>query len=185
MSRLRPLEPSEMTPEARAIVEGYSVRFGFVPELVRSTAHSPPMAQAIWDLVSTVLIHGRLPRVLKELIILFVAHRQKSPYVLQIRAVQLSKLGLRLDSMMKIAENPEGADLPIRDRELLLFADRLAFDPHSLGAPDFQRLREHGLTDAEIGEVVAIASLALTACKLADGLGVTSDSGLEKLLPPD
>ena len=62
-------------------------------------------------------------------------------------------------------------------------ADRVADDATSIGDSDLQRLREFGLTDGEIMDVVLAAAVRCFFSKTLDALGVLPDAFYGELEP--
>ena len=62
-------------------------------------------------------------------------------------------------------------------------ADRVADDATSIGEADLQRLRDLGLTDAEIMDVVLAAAVRCFFSKTLDALGVLPDAFYGELEP--
>ena len=88
-------------------------------------------------------------------------------------------------SLVKIAEDPTGATLEDRDREVFEFASKVARDASSISAADVGRLREAGLADADVADVVfAVAARAFFA-KVLDGLGAQLDVETAANFEPD
>ena len=62
-------------------------------------------------------------------------------------------------------------------------AERVVDDASSLGDADLQRLRDLGLSDTEIMDVVLAASARCFFSKTLDGLGVQPDASYNELAP--
>ena len=185
MSHLPLVQDEDATPEVRQIFQGLRRELGYdlVPNLFRALANFPPLLVAIGDLIQRTLLAGRLPRTLKELISLCVAVRRDCPYCKSFQAVQLRNLGLRREILVGICTDPGNAELPARDRSVMMFATRFAEEPESIGEPDFEALREQGLTQDDIAETVAMATLALVLTTLANGLGLELDEAIAEKVP--
>ena len=64
----------------------------------------------------------------------------------------------------------------LRLRDMLLFGLKCARDPRTVGEPDIRALRAHGLSDAEIVELIAMSGLAVYANIMADATAVPPDA---------
>jgi alkylhydroperoxidase family enzyme len=62
-------------------------------------------------------------------------------------------------------------------------AERVVDDATSIGEADLQRLRDLGLSDAEIMDVVLAAPARCFFAKTLDALGVLPDAGYRELEP--
>lgn len=65
---------------------------------------------------------------------------------------------------------------PIKIREIIKFGVKCSRDPRSLDSQDFANLQRHGLTDAEIVEVIGMSALAVYANIMADATGIEPDA---------
>lgn len=75
--------------------------------------------------------------------------------------------------MQAIAEDWRSAELDLRLRAILTFAEKLTLEPQSIRKSDLGPLRHAGLDDRAILEVVGVTAYFNYVNRLADGLGVT------------
>ncbi len=80
--------------------------------------------------------------------------------------------------------NPAHLDSLVRDvtsigdpklRDMIIFAVKCSKDPQSLIEADYEQLRQHGLGQAEIVEIISMAALAVYANIIADATGMDAD----------
>lgn len=185
MPHLPPVGDEEATHEVREVFDALRTALGYdlIPILFRTVANCPALLAAISDLTNRTLLAPRLPSTLKELIILCVALRRECSYCRDIHAARLLGLGLSREILLGICADPDNAALPACDRAVMMFATRFAAEPGSVGESDFDALREQGLTQDDIAEVVAMASLALVLTTLANGLGPELDEPIAEMVP--
>ena len=88
-------------------------------------------------------------------------------------------------TMRVVAADPSGADLDATDRAVMDFATLVARDASSITRADVQRLRDHGLSDPEIVDVVLAAAARGFFTKVLEGLGVQADAQLGEMFDPD
>jgi hypothetical protein len=69
----------------------------------------------------------------------------------------------------------------IKLRDMILFAVKCSRDPRSLVETDFANLRQHGLKDSEILEVIALSALAVYANIMADATAMDDDEMFNKI----
>jgi alkylhydroperoxidase family enzyme len=72
----------------------------------------------------------------------------------------------------------DAVDLAVMD-----LAERVVVDATSIEEDDLQRLRDLGLTDAEIMDVVLSAAARCFLAKTIDGVGVRADAEFQELAP--
>jgi alkylhydroperoxidase family enzyme len=88
-------------------------------------------------------------------------------------------------TMRAIAADPSGSALDATDRAVMAFAALVARDASSITAGDVQQLRDNGLTDGEIADVVFAAAARGFFTKVLDALGVQADVELGRAFDPD
>ena len=59
---------------------------------------------------------------------------------------------------------------------MILFALKCARDPRSLTNADYEKLQQHGLTQSETVEIIAMSAFAVYANIVADATGMEPDS---------
>ena len=64
----------------------------------------------------------------------------------------------------------------------MAFAKKCATDPHSLGDADYENLREQGISDEEIVEIIALAALGNYLDTIADALKLEVDEAIAQAL---
>lgn len=64
---------------------------------------------------------------------------------------------------------------------MILFAVKCSREPQSLTEGDFENLRQHGLKQSEIMEVIAMSALAVYANIIADATALEVDEMLSQL----
>lgn len=87
------------------------------------------------------------------------------------------------EPVREIAIDHHAAGLDEVDVAIMDLADQVAGDATSIGDDELQRLRELGLTDAEIMDVVLTAALRCFFSKTLDALGVLPDAFYRELEP--
>ncbi len=88
-------------------------------------------------------------------------------------------------TMRAVAADPSGANLDATDRAVMDFATQVARDASSITAADVQQLRDHGLSDPEIVDVVLAAAARAFFTKVLDALGVQADVQLGETFDPE
>jgi uncharacterized peroxidase-related enzyme len=116
-----------------------------------------------------------------ELATLAAARRLRSSYCcLAHGKVLLEDFG---EPVREIALDHRAAGLDEVDVAVMDLAERVADDATSIGDADLQRLRDLGLSDAEIMDVVLAAAVRCFFSKTLDALGVLPDAFYRELEP--
>jgi hypothetical protein len=71
MPRIPILEHDDASSNVKAVYEDFRGRMGFpaAPNFIKSQGHSDSVVKGTWDLVRNVLVTGRLPRQVKEMML--------------------------------------------------------------------------------------------------------------------
>ena len=66
-------------------------------------------------------------------------------------------------------------------RDIIQFALKCSRNPQSLTESDYEKLRQQGLKQSEIVELIAMSALAVYANIIADATGMEPDEMFEKI----
>jgi alkylhydroperoxidase family enzyme len=116
-----------------------------------------------------------------ELVTLAAAHRLRSSYCCLAHGTVLQE---RFDeSVLEIALDHHAAGLDEIDVAAMDLAERVVDDAASIGDTDLQRLRDVGLSETEIMDVILAAAARCFFSKTLDALGVLPDASYRDLEP--
>jgi uncharacterized peroxidase-related enzyme len=182
MPRISPLEHDLASTEVKAIYDDFYRRMSFPgpPNFIKSQGHSVSVAQGTWDLVRNVLVGGRISRISKEMMFVAISHDRQCRYCEAAHIACCRMLGVDkklLDSLVDGIESMHDPKL----RDIILFGLKCARHPQSLTEADFAGLRNHGLNDSDIVEVIAMSGLAVYANIMADAIGMEPDKMFAEL----
>ena len=179
MSRFSMPPPGEVDDPVVTRVYGEIERelgFGIVPNVFRAMASSPPFLEANWNLFRAIVLHGALPRVLKEMIGVVVSAVHESDYARLVHLHSLSVQGVSegvLAALTRGSVEIEGLN-PLT-AATLRFARRAAERPAGLTDADFALLRGVGLSEEEILEVIAAIQVFTAINLFTDAADVELD----------
>lgn len=139
-----------------------------------------PEVYAAWgELLGSIKANMDLRRY--ELATLAAAQRLRSSYCsLAHGKVLIEQFG---EPVLQIATDRSAAGLDEVDLAVMDLAERVVDDATSIGDADLQRLRDLGLSDAEIMDVVLAAAVRCFWTKTLDALGVQADPSYRELEP--
>ena len=139
-----------------------------------------PDVYAAWgELLGAIKANMDLRRY--ELATLAAARRLRSTYCsLAHGKVLLEQFG---EPVLQIATDRSAAGLEEVDLAVMDLAERVVDDATSIGDSDLQRLRDLGLSDPEIMDVVLTAAVRCFWTKTLDSLGVQADASYRDLDP--
>jgi uncharacterized peroxidase-related enzyme len=177
--------PEESTVEGD-VAEWYQRQrdaWGYLPNYAAAFATRPDVAQA-WNTLNNA-IRGPMERRRFELATIAAARAYRSTYCMAAHCKFLRDACDDETTMRAIAADPSGASLDATDRAVVDFATQVAQDASSITADDVQRLRDHGLDDPEIVDVVLAAAARAFFTKVLDALGVQADVQLGETFDPE
>jgi uncharacterized peroxidase-related enzyme len=186
---IRPLPDDEVTG---AVAEAYKADLaedGYVSNVSRAFSHRPD-ALAAWiglkDAVTSSMDRRRY-----ELVTIAAARRVRSSYCMLAHGSVLASAFFDADQVRDIALDHHAAgldevdvavmDLADKVAAVMDLADKVAADASSVTQADVDRLRELGLSDADVFDVVAAAAMRCFFTKVVDGLGFQPDSAYAEL----
>jgi uncharacterized peroxidase-related enzyme len=173
MAFVETIPEDDASGDVAEIYDGMREQFGYVPNLVRVFSLRPEVYRAWLQLNGAVKAHD-LRRY--ELATLAAARRLRSSYC----ALQHGKvLAQQFLSFEDVPALPEGLDEA--DRAVMELAEKVVDDATSVTQADIDRLRELGLSDAEIVDVVLAAAVRCFFSKTLDALGVAPDAAYADL----
>jgi len=181
-----PAEGSELSAIYREIVDAgwVGAEQGVPANVVTAFSERPDILRAMWAFTKGTLMSGVLPPTVKEMIAMTVAVHNDCRYCSVAHTNALEAMGVPTRVIESCARDPEFAELPPTQRALLKFALKAANDPKSVTDADFQSLRECGLSDGEITEVVMTVGCASFLDFFAEISGIAPD-GEEVASSPD
>jgi uncharacterized peroxidase-related enzyme len=153
----------------------------FVPNFFKTLAHAPAALEGTWNVNRDVGNRGLLPTALKEMVFVAISAARNCQYCTTAHLAFCALLGVDAATLTLLDTNIDAIE-PQRTREVLRFAVHCATNPGSLTLADYEVLRSHGITEAELVELVAMAAFSVYATIVADALKVDIDTGFHAIL---
>jgi alkylhydroperoxidase family enzyme len=141
------------------------------PGLLNVLAQSPAALAGYLGLHQG-LTQGRLSKAERSLIGLMVAQRSGSAYWLSVQSRLAEQAGLATDQIQAAREGCAGTD---RHTALLFLAGRLVINRGELAEADLAAVRQGGLSDIEITEVILHVGLNLAAAAIGHAAALELD----------
>lgn len=156
MARLKALSPDEATGKTKELFTAIEGKLGMVPNMMRTMGNSSAVLEGYLNL-SGALGNGTLGAKTGELIALAVAESNSCDYCLSAHTYIGANL-VHIDSeSLKNARNGQASDG--KTTSILKFAKTLVAKNGLVSNEDVATLLEIGITDGEIGEIVAHVAL--------------------------
>ena len=180
---ITPVPESESTDDLADYYRKQRHAWGFLPNYAGAFSTRPDVAQA-WNLLNSTIRDG-MDRRRFELATIAAARALRSTYCTAAHSKFLRDVCGDEESLQSIAADPSGAGLAAQDRAVYEFATKVATDAASVVQADIDKLREIGLSDADIADVVYAASARSFFTRVLDGLGAQLDRQTAEALPAD
>ena len=171
----------EQAGDAADLLAGDRAQRGYLPNYARAFAHRPAVYRAWKALLGAVTENMDERRY--ELATLAAARRLRSSYCSLAHGKVLAERFLTEQDVEALAQSRPTDALDDLDRAVVEVADKVAADATSVTRADVDRLRAHGLGDAEIADVVLAAAIRCFYSKTLDALGVEPDAAFHGLSP--
>jgi uncharacterized peroxidase-related enzyme len=183
MSALAVIQEVEPTDEVSAIFAEIQRELGipFVPNISKTLAISPTAVKGYWAVFNQVFLKTSLPNSLAAMILYTIASANNCNYCGSIHKVTCRTVGIDEDTLSAL-DNNLAALAPRRVQAIVSFARKCAMDPQSLVSKDYQDLRDQGIGDDEIVEIVSLAALGNFLDTIADSLKLDVDEAISEVL---
>ena len=156
--------------------------WGYLPNYAPAFASRPDVAEA-WNTLNNA-VRGHMERRRFELVTIAAARTYRSTYCMAAHCKFLRDDCGDESAMLAVASDPSEG-LGAADRAVVDFAAQVARDASTITEADVQRLRDHGLSDPEVVDVVLAAAARGFFTKVLDALGVQADAQLGATFEPE
>jgi uncharacterized peroxidase-related enzyme len=171
----------DASTDAVEIFEADRARFGFIPNHTRVFGHRPDVYRAWRQLIEAVI--GNMDHRRYELATFAAASRLRSTYCALAHGAVLAERYLEPSAVRDLVAERHAAPIDEVDTAVMDLAEKVVDDATSVIPADIDRLRELGLTDAEILDVVLAAAVRCFFSKTLDALCVEADAKYRSLEP--
>ena len=168
------VEENDASPEvAHVFNEAKRItQLPFVSNFFKCAAPWLPAAELNLEITKTLFEKTTLPLALITIIGYVIATNADCEYCAIGNEIGCRTLGIddeTLDVLVRDLDNVS----PERLRAVVAFALKTAKSPQLLEPADYDALREHGVTDKEIVQIVTISAISVFSDIMADGLKIT------------
>jgi RNA polymerase sigma-70 factor, ECF subfamily len=161
-------------------------QYGFIPNLFRVQTLRPDVLEAEVETLEKILLpEDHLSRTQKESILLVISAANLNTYWVSIQGQMLSALGVPPEESDHLVEDHREAAIKAADIALLDEVRKLAYPLAPSGAGfEWDALRAHGFSAAQIVEAVAMSALSNFLNTLQAGLGPVCDFSPRRVFTP-
>jgi uncharacterized peroxidase-related enzyme len=154
---------------------------GYVANHTSAFSLRPEVYRAWQNLLSSIRSNMRLRRF--ELVTLAAAQALKCTYCMLAHGSVLRKNFFGPSELAAVAKDFRNAGLPAEEVALMEFAQKVTLEPNQITQQNFDILRQKGLSDEEILDVVLTVTARNFMSKTLDALGAEPDDALMDLEP--
>jgi uncharacterized peroxidase-related enzyme len=168
VSRFGHVELEDMPDDLRARVGAVAEKSGFVPNVFRALARRPAELRAFLDYHDALMdSDDGLSRAERELVVVATSGANHCTYCIVAHGAVLRIRTKDPEIADRVASNPWGVELGVRERAIVDLALLVATDSATLTEADLDAARDAGLSDDEIWDVGAITALFAMSNRLA------------------
>ena len=173
MAFIETTPPAEADGEVREMYERQEAHYGYVPNYTKVFCHRPEILSLWGGLLSG--IKQSLDKRRFELVTLAAAHELRSTYCSLAHGEALTEF-FSAEEIQAIVGDASCGPLSDVEMAMVALARKVARDASSVEARDVDALKKHGVTDAEVFDIVAAAAGRAFFSKLVEGLGADADA---------
>ena len=173
MSLLKVATMQETEGEVEEIFKEVESAFGAVTEGISLWALNPKALKFQWESIKEQMDNDEDTQKMYTLIRYIVSEKNHCAYCIGLNGGMLINMyGMSEDELKEVSNDLSVAKLTSKNQMLLEFALRSINEPQSIQRKDIEELHSLGLSDAEIFNLVLIASMMLVVNTLFDTFDV-------------
>lgn len=135
-------------------------------------AHQPEILRQRSEAYNAIMYApGGLPRADRELGALTVSRVNGCVYCCSVHAQRYEQMAKRNDTVAQVFDEPRTAGTSDREKAVVAFSIKLTESPQDVGATDIAALKDAGLSEAEILDLLNATSIFAWANRLMMNLG--------------
>lgn len=169
--KLTPIEEQAASGEIADIFDNIRREMGapYVGLAYRTMALSSATLTSGWMMIRDFLHRATLPTSLLYMIHYTISSARKCQYCSTNFKFACRSLGID-EEMLEALVHDLDTVAPKRTQEIIKFAVRCALDPQGLTEVDYDRVREQGLSDEEVVELIGWAAIAMYNDTISDSM---------------
>lgn len=183
ISNMPLMDESEATGQVAQVFDDIKreLEMPFVTNILKAPGVSPNVLSGLWDAFRQISVQTSLPASLAGMINYSVSAANKCHYCNSLHTVVCKTIGIDDETLQALSSDLE-ALAPQRVQEIIRFAVKCGTDPQSLTESDYDRVRDQGVSDEEMMEIIALSAWATMADRIADSLKIKLDQPFAQAL---
>jgi uncharacterized peroxidase-related enzyme len=178
MSFIETVAVEDAAGEVRKMYERQQGDWGYVPNYAKSFSHRPEV-MARWGRVLAEIRRPLDDRTFELVTVAAALELRHSPCSLA-HGNQLTPF-FSNDEIRAIADQQPVEAVTPAEEEMMRFSRKVARDASTITIDDVQRLKDHGLSDADIFDVAATSAARAFFTKVLDAVGSLPDAGFNSI----
>ena len=179
MPYLQTVPPEEAAGEVKAMYDKDLAAQGYVANYTRAFSGRPEVLRG-WLALKNAITSGMDPR-LYELATVAAATTIRSSYCSLVHGQILATSYYPPEKVVSIAEDDVGDALDAVDAAVVRFARKVAEEAEKITQEDVDELRDVGLSDADVFNVILAAAARCFFSKVLDATGTLPDAVLQEM----
>lgn len=165
---------AELPDDIRQRVLEIQEKAGFVPNVFLALAHRPDECRAFFAYHDALMLKetGNLTKGDREMIVVATSGVNQCLYCVVAHGAILRIYEKKPLVADQVAVNYRKADITPRQRAMLDFAMKVCTESNTIGEPDFDALRAHGLDDEDAWDIAAITAFFGLSNRMANTIGM-------------
>ena len=165
-------DDNELQQKFEEIRQG--MQLPFVPNLFKTSAIAPNVLNGTWAVFKHVFAESSLPIALKAMILYSIAAANKCEYCSVVHQATCRSLGVDEATLKILTENLKELE-PRRVQAIIDFALKVADLGHNLQEDEYEAVRDQGVTEDELVEIIGLAALGNYLDAIADAFKIAVD----------
>ena len=168
ISRFPVPDVNGLPDDLKDIILTVQEKAGFIPNVFLTLAHRPDELRAFWAYHEAVMQRASgLSKSEREMIVVATSAANSCLYCVVAHGAILRIYEKSVQISEQIATNFRKADITDRQKAMLIFAEKVAFQSAQITQADFDALYEHGFCDEDIWDIGAITALFALSNRMA------------------
>ena len=179
MAFIRTVPAEEASGDVLAMYERQAGFWGYLPDYAKVFSHRPEVMERWGRMLAAIKRPVDARRL--ELVTFVAAHELKHSGCSLAHGQKLADI-IGRDAVLALANGQDSGVLSDAEKDIVRFARRIARDASRITSGEVEALREkHGLSDADIFDIAAIAASRSFFTKILDALGSEPDAGFMQM----
>lgn len=176
-----PVEEEDATGEIAEIYDAVkkAMQVPVVPNIDKILANSPPALKGTVNLMGDLYMGSSLPQPVVAMLLYSISLARSCQYCSSFHRLTCRMVGVD-ESMLAAVGNNLGSVTPERVQAIVAFGVKAAMSTNELTDADYDKLRDMGISDGEIVEIVALSGMGVYLNIVADALKIEVDDMIKQ-----